>query len=106
MWRNHARPLRASRLPGSSVSHEREIALLTVSGIGLRTHTGVGERMFRALADAGINVKRVNTSEIRMSVVVARQQGAAALAALKKVFGLKLFAWACAHVGSRNEHPP
>lgn len=77
------------RLPGSSVSHERNIALLTVSGIGLRTHTGVGERMFRALAETGINVKMVNTSEIRMSVVVAREQGAAAQAALKQVFGLK-----------------
>ncbi len=77
------------RLPGARVSHERDIGLLTVSGIGLRTHTGVGERMFRALADAGINVKMVNTSEIRMSVVVAREQGETALQALKAVFGLK-----------------
>ena len=77
------------RWPGSSVSHEREIALLTVNGIGLRTHTGVGERMFRALADSQINVKMVNTSEIRMSVVVARNQGAAALESLQLAFGLK-----------------
>ena len=77
------------RLPGSSVSHERDIALLTVNGIGLRTHTGVGERMFRALAESSINVKMVNTSEIRMSVVVARSQGTAALDVLKQAFGLK-----------------
>jgi len=77
------------RWPGSSVSHEREIALLTVNGIGLRTHTGVGERMFHTLADAQINVKMVNTSEIRMSVVVARPQGAAALTALQLAFGIK-----------------
>jgi len=77
------------RLPGSSVSHERDVALLTVNGIGLRTHTGVGERMFRALAESSINVKMVNTSEIRMSVVVARSQGAAALDVLKQAFGLK-----------------
>ena len=77
------------RWPGSSVSHEREIALLTVNGIGLRTHTGVGERMFHTLADAQINVKMVNTSEIRMSVVVARSQGAAALTALQLAFGIK-----------------
>ncbi len=74
--------------PGSSVSHERDIALLSLNGIGLRTHTGVGERMFRALADARINVKMVNTSEIRMSVVVARAQGTSARAALQKAFGL------------------
>lgn len=76
------------RWPGASVSHEKNIALLSVSGIGLRTHTGVGERMFKALADAKINVKMVNTSEIRMSVVVAKEQGSTALTALKKVFSL------------------
>jgi aspartate kinase len=76
------------RWPGASVSHEKNIALLSVSGIGLRTHTGVGERMFKALADAKINVKMVNTSEIRMSVVVAKEQGTTALTALKKVFSL------------------
>ena len=76
------------RWPGASVSHERNIALLSVSGIGLRTHTGVGERMFKALAEAKINVKMVNTSEIRMSVVVAKEQGATALSALKQVFSL------------------
>ena len=77
------------RWPGASVSHDRDIALLTVNGIGLRTHTGVGERMFRALAGAAINVKMVNTSEIRMSVVVAQSQGALALEALQTAFGLK-----------------
>ena len=76
------------RWPGASVSHEKNIALLSVSGIGLRTHTGVGERMFKALADAKINVKMVNTSEIRMSVVVAKEQGSTAVTALKKVFSL------------------
>ena len=74
--------------PGSRVSHERDIALLSLNGIGLRTHTGVGERMFRALAEAQINVKMVNTSEIRMSVVVARSQGAAALDSLRKAFAI------------------
>ena len=75
--------------PGASVSHDRDIALLSLNGIGLRTHTGVGERMFRALADAQINVKMVNTSEIRMSVVVARSQGAVALEALRKAFSIR-----------------
>lgn len=74
--------------PGASVSHDRDIALLSLNGIGLRTHTGVGERMFRALADAQINVKMVNTSEIRMSVVVARSQGAVALESLRKAFSV------------------
>lgn len=76
------------RWAGSRISDERNIALLSVSGIGLRTHTGVGERMFKALAEAKINVKMVNTSEIRMSVVVAKEQGDAAMAALQKAFSL------------------
>ena len=58
-------------------------------GIGLRSHTGVGEKMFRALAAAGINVQMINTSEIRMSAVVAAEQGDAAHRALLTTFGLK-----------------
>jgi aspartate kinase len=73
---------------GSELSFETEIAKLTVMGIGLRTHTGVGDRMFKALAEAGINVQMINTSEIRISVVVARDRGTAAHACLLKTFGL------------------
>ena len=76
------------RWPEARASHEKSIAILAVNGIGLRTHTGVGERMFKALAEAKINVKMVNTSEIRMCVVVAKDQGNAALAALKTAFSL------------------
>jgi len=74
--------------PGSALSHEERIAKLSVSGIGLRTHTGVGERMFRALGDAGVNIQMINTSEIRMSAVVSADQGERGHAALKAAFGL------------------
>ena len=73
---------------GAELSYETEITKLTVMGIGLRTHTGVGDRMFRALAAEGINVQMINTSEIRISVVVAPDRGAAAHACLLKTFGL------------------
>lgn len=73
---------------GASVSCAREIAKLEVTGIGLRTHTGVGERMFRALGDAGVNVRMINTSEVRISALVDTDQGAAGYAALKSAFGL------------------
>ena len=79
----------AQNWEGSSISHEAEIDKLSVSGIGLRTHTGVGEKMFKALADAGINVQMINTSEIRMSAVVAATQGQAAFQALRSVFGVE-----------------
>ena len=65
-----------------------DIATLSVVGIGLRTHTGVGERMFKALAEASINIQLINTSEMRMSAVIARPEGHKAHNALLKAFGL------------------
>ena len=73
---------------GAELSYEQDIAKLSVMGIGLRTHTGVGERMFHALAGRGINIQMINTSEIRMSVVVAREQGAAGHECLLQAFHL------------------
>ncbi len=64
------------------------IARLIVSGIGMRTHTGVARAMFGALASRGINIAMINTSEIRVSVVVDRAQGKNALDALRSAFGL------------------
>ncbi len=72
----------------AKVSSDRSIAKLSVKGIGLRSHTGVGERMFRTLADAKVNVQMVNTSEIRMSVVVNNNLGPVAHACLLKAFQL------------------
>ncbi|MBX3441341.1 MAG: aspartate kinase [Planctomyces sp.] len=72
--------------PGATLSYEPDIATLSVVGIGLRTHTGVGERMFRTLAEAGINIQLINTSEIRMSAVVAKSEGQRGHAALLAAF--------------------
>jgi aspartate kinase len=75
--------------PQARLSSEERIAKLSVAGIGLRTHTGVGQRMFQALADAGINIQMINTSEIRISAVVAAEQGEKGYVALQAAFGLK-----------------
>jgi aspartate kinase len=77
------------RWPGTGISYEKEIAMLSVMGIGLRSHTGVGEKMFRALASAVINVQMVNTSEIRISAVVAPKDAAKAYQVLHSAFGLE-----------------
>jgi aspartate kinase len=74
--------------PEAQLSHDRDIAKLSVMGIGLRSHTGVGQQMFQALAESGINVQLINTSEIRISAVVAANAGTAAHTALLKAFGL------------------
>ncbi|HVJ69566.1 MAG TPA: aspartate kinase [Caulifigura sp.] len=77
-----------SQWPTAKLTFDPDIATLSVVGIGLRTHTGVGERMFRALAEAQINIQLINTSEMRMSAVIARGEGAKAHAALLKAFNL------------------
>jgi aspartate kinase len=71
---------------GGEEKDEPKVAILTVKGIGIRSHTGVGLRMFKALAEAGINVEMVSTSEVRVNVVVDATKGAAGLAALKSAF--------------------
>ncbi|HEV7222085.1 MAG TPA: aspartate kinase [Pirellulales bacterium] len=62
------------------------VAKLSVSGIGMRSHTGVAIRMFRALADAGINLDMINTSEVRVNVVVDGAAGPEALKCLQAAF--------------------
>ena len=74
--------------PEATIGFERDIAMLTVVGIGLRSHTGVGVRMFGALAAAGINIQVINTSEIRVSVVVGLADGPAGHTCLAKAFDL------------------
>ncbi len=71
---------------GGEEKDEPQVAILSVKGVGIRSHTGVGLRIFKALAEAGINVEMVSTSEIRVNVVVDAKKGAAGLAALKAAF--------------------
>lgn len=73
-------------LPALGVSVERDIAKVSVVGIGMRYHTGVAARVFRCLAAEKIDVQMVNTSEIKMSVLVARDQCDAAVQALHREF--------------------
>jgi aspartate kinase len=74
--------------PSSRVAADGDIAKLFVLGVGMRTHTGVARRMFGALAQRGINISMINTSEVRASVVVERARGEEALACLREAFHL------------------
>jgi aspartate kinase len=71
---------------GGQVTHEGSIAILSVTGIGVRSHTGVALRMFRALSDADINIDMINTSEVRVNVVVAAEKAKVAHTALQQAF--------------------
>lgn len=72
----------------ATVSSDQSIAKLSVAGVGLRSHTGVGQKMFAALAEAGVNVQIVATSEIRVSVVVPSGDAEKAAGAVRKAFAL------------------
>ncbi|MFO0841260.1 MAG: aspartate kinase [Gemmataceae bacterium] len=72
--------------PDIQVLAEPNIATVNVVGVGMRTHTGVARRMFGALAARGINIAMINTSEVRLSVVVDRSRGEEACAGLKQEF--------------------
>jgi aspartate kinase len=74
--------------PETRVVADADIARLFVLGVGMRTHTGVARRMFGALAGRGINIGMINTSEVRMGVVVDRDRGQEALACLKEAFNV------------------
>jgi len=76
----------AQSLGCQQVTSSPAIGKLSVSGVGLRTHVGVAIRMFRALAEAGINVEMINTSEVRVNVVVDGAAGQRGLAELQAAF--------------------
>lgn len=64
------------------------LAKISVVGVGMRVHTGVAQRMFSALAKAGINIQNITTSEIRISCLIDRQQGKEALRLVHDAFEL------------------
>jgi aspartate kinase len=65
-----------------------QLAKVSVVGVGMRVHTGVAERMFAALAKAGINIQNITTSEIKISVLISRDQAKQALQLVHDAFEL------------------
>lgn len=65
-----------------------EVAKISVVGVGMRTHAGVAATMFRALAEKGINIQVISTSEIKVSVLVAADYTELAVRALHAAYGL------------------
>jgi aspartate kinase len=65
---------------------DTEIAKVSVVGVGMRTHAGVAAKMFKALADEGINIEMISTSEIKISVVIDAKSTERAVRALHDAF--------------------
>ncbi|MFC0202277.1 aspartate kinase [Paracoccus rhizosphaerae] len=68
---------------------DTEVAKVSVVGIGMRSHTGVAARMFKALADENVNIKVIATSEIKISVLIDRKYMELAVQALHDAFELE-----------------
>jgi len=67
---------------------DSQVAKISVVGVGMRSHAGVAQRMFQALADKGVNIQVISTSEIKVSVLVAEDYMELALRALHTAYGL------------------
>ena len=76
------------KVGAGEVTFDKEIAKVSVVGIGMRSHSGVAANMFEALAEKGINIEMISTSEIKISCVVKKESGEAAVRAIHKKFGL------------------
>jgi len=64
------------------------VVKISVIGVGMRSHTGVAKQMFQTLADKGINIQVISTSEIKVSVLIAAEYTELALRALHTAYGL------------------
>ncbi|MCW2244127.1 aspartate kinase [Azospirillum canadense] len=70
------------------LASDANVVKVSVIGVGMRSHTGVAQRMFKALADKGINIQVISTSEIKISVLIAEEYAELALRALHTAYGL------------------
>ena len=78
----------ASELSAREVRSDNKIAKVSVVGVGMRSHAGVASQMFAALAEVGINIQMITTSEIKISVIIEEKFLELAVRALHSSFGL------------------
>ena len=72
----------------SEVLEDPNVAKISVVGVGMRSHAGVANTMFRALADKAINIQVISTSEIKVSVLIGAEYTELAVRALHTAYGL------------------
>ena len=72
----------------AEISTDTDVAKLSVVGVGMRSHAGVAGTMFKTLADRGINIQVISTSEIKVSVLIAAEYTELAVRALHTAYGL------------------
>jgi aspartate kinase len=78
-----------SHIGAREISGDDRIAKVSVIGVGMRSHAGIASNMFRTLAEEGINIQMISTSEIKISVVIDEKYMELAVRVLHKAFGLE-----------------
>ncbi|RME92678.1 MAG: aspartate kinase [Candidatus Hydrogenedentota bacterium] len=71
-----------------TLSIDTEIAVVSAVGVGMKSHSGIAAKMFQVLADHGINIEMITTSEIKISCVIAKKHGEEALRLIHSIFDL------------------
>ena len=78
----------AQQLNAREVAVDGSICKVSLVGVGMRSHAGIASQMFKTLADVGINIELITTSEIKISVVIEEKYMELAVRALHTAFGL------------------
>jgi aspartate kinase len=78
----------AQEIGASGVASDESIAKVSIVGVGMRSHSGVASKMFQTLAQEGINIQMISTSEIKVSCIVDAKYTELALRVLHEAFGL------------------
>jgi aspartate kinase len=78
----------ATQIGAKGITHDSEIAKVSLVGAGMKTSPGIAAKMFRILADEGVNIEMISTSTIRISVVVAAADVERSARVLHTAFGL------------------
>jgi len=84
----HAQSIAARLCSGLQVDVDHDVVKVSIVGLGMRSHAGVAARMFRLLADEGINIQAISTSEIKISCLIHAKYGELAVRSLHDGFGL------------------
>jgi aspartate kinase len=78
----------AKSIGAREVRYDEDVVKVSIVGLGMRSHAGIAAKMFRILADEGINIQAIATSEIKVSCLVAAKYTELAVRALHDGFGL------------------
>jgi aspartate kinase len=77
------------KINAASIAGDAKVSKVSVVGVGMRSHVGIASTMFRTLAEEGINILMISTSEIKISVLIDEKYMELAVRALHKVFDLE-----------------